>query len=159
VNLLHRIGFCLFIGLLWLVGGTLALARGGHTPALSGVNLPAHLRPGQPLPAGAICNWYPYSYSVCYGQWRTFYFTYDARQGTIVHVSTWLYERGLTAGDLILAWGQPTGYQAGPLPVLFWSGRYVYLIGRTFAPDNRVGALVWDTEPRGEPWRGFRSRQ
>lgn len=152
-------GALLLLSSLWLLLlGVIALSRGPVRPVE--IDLPGDLRPGQPMPGGAACSWYPVSYTVCYGQRRDFYFTYDARRGAIVHASTWFYERGLTIGALILAWGWPAGYRPGYVPAVLWPHRYVYVIGPQFGPEALVAAIIWDDGDgeRSQPWQGFRTR-
>lgn len=81
--------------------------------------------------------------------------TYD-RLGKVI-VDTDILNPQETAGDLLLAWGNPVGYQQQALGrYLYWPGRYVYIGGLEFSPDAKVGFIVYDdTATAHDAWRGF----
>ncbi len=125
------------------------------------VELPQHLLPGNPLPEDADCE--PGSYYV--GEWRhcrvlangiEVELTYDARLRQIVRTDSQFSEQ--TLGQLILAWGPPTGISRRyrwPIRIQ-WGSRYVYVYTDQFGPRNSAYAVHYTMEPRAAfPWTGF----
>jgi hypothetical protein len=123
------------------------------------LELPAALRPGSvwPRQSDASCAWYYYMGGPVSCHQGEFYFTYDPRSSVIEHTAWILPNQELTIGRLVLTWGQPVGIrQSGWLVSVYWPGRYVYVVGRSFMPDNWVDVVVWSTNDSADPWQGFR---
>src|SRR5258708_2137860 len=120
--------------------------------------------PGHLIPHDVICH-APYYYEdhlhlYCQptGDIRAHnvFITYDLREKVIVHTD--LLNPHKTAGELILAWGEPVGYRRESLGhYLYWPGRYAYFGERDFSPNNHVGFITYDdnTATGQEAWKGF----
>ncbi len=86
---------------------------------------------------------------------RNVYITYDMPEKIIVYTD--LLNPHKTAGDLILAWGDPIGYRQAALGrYLYWPGRYAYIVSADFGPNANVGFISYDDTATGqEAWKGF----
>jgi hypothetical protein len=123
------------------------------------LDLPVRVLPGSLIPRDANCDWSMVT------EYRLFchvnndgvpiHFNYDMRRGVVISVSVETGE--ITVGELILAWGEPTGYtKSGTAVQLYWGVRSVYLMSRVFTPSARAGYVFYTREPnRSQPWRGF----
>lgn len=65
-----------------------------------------------------------------------------------------------TLGDLMLAWGTPSGFaRSGDATLVFWNTRAAYLTPRSFRPESLVKYVRYgDAEVPPLPWRGFVSQ-
>ena len=77
--------------------------------------------------------------------------TIDSASRTIIQTS------GYSMGDLILAWGTPTGYsQIGRDINVIWGTRHAHLATCSFRPESYVEILTDYPDPvTASPWRGF----
>lgn len=81
--------------------------------------------------------------------------TYDGITQRIVYTS--ISTPNQTIGDLINAWGRPTGYtHTGESIVVFWSTRSAYLAPYSFKPQTLVKYVAYgDLLKQTAIWRGF----
>jgi hypothetical protein len=120
---------------------------------------PGYLLPGHRLPDNAQCTWAPHAGDtmLCriFLHDNLFYLTYNVTQKTIVRTA--MSASNETIGDLILAWGTPTGMQRFPWAVqVYWGTRSVYISARPFRPDNRTAFVSYNLNTVGAlPWQGF----
>lgn len=123
--------------------------------------------PGGDLPAGTMCR---QEYAEpdrlsCRAQSSPqgevdIYFSYDLKEQVIDHTSVSLPGDGIAVGDLVLAWGDPTGMrQYSSDRQVFWGRRSVYLGGPIYSPFSPVTFVSYDLrEPEDvQPWKGFRN--
>lgn len=66
-----------------------------------------------------------------------------------------------TMGDLLLAWGRPTGFiQDDEGIYVYWGARSAYLIGCSFWPGSHLESITYSLQATpAPPWRGFVRRQ
>jgi hypothetical protein len=144
--------------ILFLAISGAVLASRATLPAIT--QLPANILPGNPLPREAKCNWPPNrSAGVMYchvslGQNRV-YITYDPMREMIIRSSVEIDRE--TIGDLLAAWGTPTGLKRSRWSVqVQWGSRYVYAYGRPFVPENPIFFVFYGLEQDvNAPWTGF----
>ncbi len=149
----------LWIGVYVVLHGVITLASFQSTPAFA-LDPPDDLRPGRPVPTWSHCAWSgpgarvkaPDQVWMC-GEGPYHLYILD---GSIASVA--LSPPDVRLGDLIVAWGTPTGYKhANALQNIYWPGRFVYVADAPLSPQSPVRLVVWtDTVPIG-PWRGFSS--
>jgi hypothetical protein len=62
-------------------------------------------------------------------------------------------------GDLIAAWGTPTGTTRNETNIyIYWGARSALLYTRSLQPDSRVDFILYDLAPhQASPWPGFTS--
>jgi len=142
---------CLVVGMM----GVLAAARSTSAPVIRA--LPNYLLPGSPAPADVTCYPMHYGqcqYSVLYGD-DLVYLAFNGFRTKIV--SAVIPAHGQTIGDMILAWGMPTGFSQNGFNVeVSWGSRTAVLITCSFQPTSLVGYFRYDMEPvQVPPWRGF----
>jgi hypothetical protein len=135
------------------------LARTGAAPA-GLIDLPHHLLPGNPRAANATCT------ALHDGSFRCLvihddkelHLVYDAVSRMITGTTMSADEE--TIGDVLLAWGTPTGYtQKGPFIEVNWGTRSAYLFTCSFQPSSRLSTIAYELEARQvSPWRGFTNR-
>lgn len=119
--------------------------------------------PGQLMPSDVTCRAAYYFedhvhlYCQPLGDFRAsnVFFTYDRMEKIIVHTD--VLDPPETAGELILAWGDPVGYRQQAMGrYLYWPGRYVYFGGLEFSPNAKVGFIAYDDAIiSNDAWRGF----
>ncbi len=122
----------------------------------------AEFLPGSVVTQHMACDWYQRQDNgkgpLCYFKplpdeplWVSYY----VQSHQIVHAS--MLVTGKTAGDLVLAWGDPGGYTkvAGGL-YLYWQNRYAYVTGEVFSPGSPVGYIAFSADLNfAHPWSGF----
>ena len=123
--------------------------------------------PGHTLPYDLSCesayysmdNSHLYCRAVQGIQEGNLYITFDVREKIIVR--TTLLDPNKTIGELILAWGVPTGVSNLVLgKYVYWPGRYVFVASKVFSPGSPTGFLVYDNRANIEQlWTGFRNRR
>ncbi len=126
------------------------------------LELPNELRVNNMPPRQIACFWQESVMSggdlqmerMCdYGVYHLF-----IRHNLIQTVSLFVYARNVRLGDLVLAWGTPSGFKhQNMLSSVYWPGRYVYLVTRPIRPDSIVSVVVWDDNVQSSEWRGFTS--
>lgn len=132
------------------------------------LSLPPEYMPGQPQPPGVSCSSYggPYGpyyympYAFCTVD-KDIWLTLDYHAHTIMYSSIWLYERGLTAGDLVELYGLPLGTtRYGSSLDLVWQDRtaYVQTWQSGFSPLSRVYLVRYaGTDDKYTPWHGWQN--
>jgi hypothetical protein len=123
-------------------------------------SLPEQYFPGNSLPSTTDCTWPPYTPSytkycrIILG-YTTIFATYDVKQKMITRVS--YSGHGETVGDLIMAWGIPTGMKRLPWAMeVHWKNRVVYASLQPFSPKSRAVLIAYTLENEVVPaWKGF----
>jgi hypothetical protein len=124
-------------------------------------DLPERYRPGKPLPSDAACPkgrvdlWHVNCEASHLG--HRVHFTIQGSSMTIISSSIWMAD--FTIGDLILAWGMPTGFARNRYFInVYWGQRYALLLTETLRPDSRVKMVVYTrVDSPALPWHGFAS--
>jgi hypothetical protein len=123
-------------------------------------HLPEQFFPGNTLPSATDCMWPPYTPSdtkycrITLG-YTTVFATYDVKRKMITRVS--YSGQGETIGDLIMAWGTPTGMKRLPWAMeVHWKDRVVYASIQPFSPKSRAILIAYTLDYEAAPaWRGF----
>jgi hypothetical protein len=136
----------------------LAVVMVGRTSAIPPVlDLPQPYLPGNPLPRNVSCRVPGGEHIECFAELsvHVIYFTFDEETRMIKRtvVPAWEY----TLGQLIAAWGTPTGINRGDYTTyVVWNTRSALLYRSSIQPENRVNFIWYDLEPaQAAPWRGF----
>jgi hypothetical protein len=146
----------IFLSVTVLILGVGAIASAQALPQLP--ELPPAYLPGNPLPKDVSCsiaaNQYIISCSIRSGDDEIFFNSDSAK--TISH--TLIPAQKYTIGQVIAAWGTPTGITHRETQVyVHWGARSALLYTKAFQPDSIVEFIVYDLEPPpSSPWRGFR---
>jgi hypothetical protein len=147
-----------FVCLITSIASTIATARTGVVPLH--IDLPHGYLPGSPLPLlprDAECSQISSFYVSCHVQLigEEVYLTYELGTKMVVHTA--IRVREYTAGDLIVAWGIPTGItQSGSLTYLNWGNRSASVYTSSFGPGSRVKSIIYSfAQQQALPWRGF----
>ena len=126
------------------------------------IGLPDRLLPGKPLPSSAHCDWYMVNEHTLYcavtEDGVSVYLSFDIDRQMIRSASLPVHDK--VVGELILAWGEPTGVsKSGLSNQVYWGNRSIVLISTPFSPDTRVGFVFYSQTPyTAGPWRGFANR-
>ncbi len=155
--LLFKVANILLLSLIPLTVSVLIVSRMGvpseiYTP-------PQAYLPGNPLPPlsdDACDQLSPYSRScLMHLQNHDIYWHYEP--GTRKIIRTTIAANETTIGDLIIAWGTPTGFdQYGASIVVSWGTRSALLVTHSFQPYSQIRFIDYDTEPlKRSPWYGF----
>lgn len=138
-----------------LVLAAIALVRTDTIPQL--VDLPPLYRPGRPLPQDVACTTddEPTFCAITY-QGHSVSLDYDPSTQMIIHSS--LPIPGYTLGQLMLAWGTPTGMRwLNHTIYIYWGSKVAVLDGPSFQPHTTVQAIVYVWYGYNEArWPGFR---
>ena len=120
---------------------------------------PQMVLPGNPLPRFAgedACDKFAPVNMIC-GEidGRKIYWSYESETQKIVR--TIILAAEYTIGELILAWGIPTGFDRyGTSIFVSWEARSAHLMTDFFHPYSRVRFIQYDLEPpQRSVWRGF----
>ena len=156
IRLVIAFGGCLAL----CVVGTVSVARAGRHFSI--FTLQERLLPGHPLPADTTCrepvtkNQSCTSYRVSVGG-KEIYLAIDQSGQKIADTVYSAHE--YTIGELILAWGLPSGFtQYGSAVQVYWDRRFAYLITCSFQPDSHVELISYSlTSSQAPPWRGFKT--
>lgn len=151
------------------------VARTGITPTIS--EPPQHLLPGNVQPKDIHCGasadetCYPPIDAHCYVSADANCFTSASIQqnGKVVYLTidiasrmiafTSIPNQGDMIGDLILAWGTPSGFtQYKQYIDVYWGTRNAHLTTCSFRPESYVDHIIYSrTNPiPASPWRGFK---
>jgi hypothetical protein len=156
--LLFKIVTILLLSLIPLTGSILIISRIGIPSPIYAP--PQAYLPGNILPRYSeedVCVSLPTYNSSCLGhlQGHDIYCDYEAGTHKIIRTTVSAEESAI--GDLILAWGTPTGFdQYDTSIVVSWGTRSALLVTNSFQPNSRVRFIAYDTEPlKRSPWRGF----
>lgn len=124
------------------------------------VNLDPQFLPGSPRPDESYCDshmtWGDVQYCNEFPNTEAgVSFAFDRRKKMITHTSTLGF--GLTIGDLITLWGQPTGYRIGGWAVqVYWGNRSAYMVAGTFGPQSDIIFINYEyATDKSLPWSGF----
>ena len=160
--LLFKVANILFLSMIPLTASVLIVSR-MNVPSKIYTPPQAYL-PGNPLPRFAgkdSCDKFAPINMVCNGPvfGQKIYWYYEL--GTRRIVRTGISASEYTIGDLILAWGTPTGFdQYGTSIIVSWGARSALLVTNSFQPYSRVRFIEYDLEPyRRSRWRGFVGRK
>jgi hypothetical protein len=122
--------------------------------------LPEQFFPGNSLSSTSDCMWPPYSpgdtkYCRITLGYTTVFATYDVTRRMITRVS--YSGNGETIGELIMAWGTPTGMKRLPWAMeVHWKNRVVYASLQPFNPKSRAVLIAYTLDNEAVPaWRGF----
>ncbi len=125
-------------------------------------SFPSDSQPGGPLPQFASCDYHNFYGGIAYCRFGDFFsasYDYTAHKIECIYHSQGF--NGLTVGDLILAWGQPTGIEfSGYSTTLYWGNKLAYVsYNHKFTPSSLVTFTAWCNDQRhGSPWRGFQTK-
>src|SRR5262249_20378203 len=114
------------------------------------------------LPGDAYCNRHPSDdytiYCTTADKGNSVYFVYSTVRHMIVDIAASGHDK--TIGELIVAWGMPTGAKYSELGAqVYWGTRSVYLVTTDFNPGTPVNYVSYSLEPHAVPaWMGFISR-
>jgi hypothetical protein len=156
--LLLKVTIILLLSLMLLTSSNVNVPSSGihaeiYTP-------PEMVLPGHPLPRFAgkdACDKFAPVNMIC-GELdgRKIYWSYELATRRIVR--TGISANEYVIGDLILAWGTPSGFdQFGSSIYVSWGTRSALLTGRLLYPDSRIRFIEYDLDPpKRSPWRGFR---
>jgi hypothetical protein len=158
IPLLPKIMGLLFLCLVLFSLGVMSVAR---TQAIPKILIPVQTYlPGNIIHSfskDADCHRYQYQYFSCQirvvGQ--DIFFDYELGSRRIVR--TTIQARQYKIGELVTAWGYPTGFtRNGTTFVIFWGIRSAVLYTSSLRPDSQIQSIGYDWEPqRSSPWRGF----
>ena len=146
----------IFLGFTMLVLGVVINARKGTTPHPP--DLPQRFLPGNPLPSEIVCMALVDEHDPrCLFRLSDddVHFNFDAE--THIIVRTIIPAQKYTVGDLMAAWGTPTGITRNETNVyIYWGIRSALLYTRSLQPDSRVDFILYDRDqPQAAVWRGF----
>ena len=120
---------------------------------------PQRVLPGSPLPRFAgedACDKFAPVNMIC-GELdgQKIYWSYESKTQKIVR--TIILAAEYTIGDLILAWGTPTGFDRyGTAIFVSWEARSAHLMTDFFHPYSPIRFIQYDLEPpQRSVWRGF----
>ena len=130
--------------------GTISKILGPPRPYLPGNSLPL-------LPKDAECNHFENDIIFCivHELGQGVYIGYEASTRMIIH--TGLKTNESKIGELIVAWGLPTGFnQYDDSIFVYWGTRSAVLYTDSFRPESLVQFIRYDLEPQqASAWRGF----
>jgi hypothetical protein len=165
-GIVRKLAFCVLGGLIFTVLiSTAVIVLAGQTPSPNindTVDIPEKYHPGNTLPHDATCDWHPASEKTlyCYVEVNgaPIYMAYDMARNKILDVAATAHDA--TVGDLITAWGRPTGVIRWSVSVqVFWGTRSAYVMSGAFTPSSHASFISYSTDVRDvEPWQGFRNR-
>jgi hypothetical protein len=123
---------------------------------------PSRYLPGNPRPQHVPCTASPdeRTYSVCTAEVFPYKIYVSLDEGKPIIVMTLVPGDGYALGQLILAWGTPTGIaQDSHSAYIYWGTRVASLPTRSFRPDGQIDYIQYDLFPsKASPWRGFTLR-
>jgi hypothetical protein len=144
-----------FTALTMLILSVVMIVRTVPFPPI--LDLPERYLPGNPFPKDALfpsINYGNYP-SIVYYQNKKITLAYDVSTDRITATSISTHE--YTIGDLITAWGTPTGItQNGDYTWVYWGTCSAFLLPSSFQPTSRVAVIMYTLEQyQSSPWRGF----
>ena len=173
IALVGRLTILVFCCVIVPVFSVVGLARIGAAPAI--IELPQNLLPGKVPPSDARCGGddtcYPPVDSHCYesgdaggGCVSSAAIQYnDQKIALLIDIAsrtialTSISAPGYSMGDLILAWGTPTGFSQFDRDIdVYWGARSTHLVTCLFRPESRVDVITFYRNPAfATPWHGF----
>ncbi len=159
-----KITLCtMFCSTLLVVGASSMAQTGAIRPI---IEPPQEYLPGSPFPGSPeniACDNYPTNQLTgmsCLVHISDFdvYFYYGQDSNSIFR--TIIPAKEYAIGELILAWGTPTGFDRyGDGIVVSWGTRSANFNAQSFQPTNQIGFITYDLTPfKRSPWRGFGRR-
>ena len=149
----------IFLSLIVSVLSVLAVARTSTIPEIWSV--PESYLPGNSLPVlpqYASCFEAEYLYRTCivHLSSHTIYLSFEPNSRQIIHAV--MPARNYKIGELVIAWGDPTGItQYSGSVFVYWGTRSAVLYTHSFRPENRVEFIRYDfQEQQASTWRGFK---
>jgi hypothetical protein len=139
------------------VVGVIAVARTGS--AVSVTEPPQRLLPGNPIVPEAVCD------ASRDGEYRCFvrqgdqviWLAYDGASQAITATAFSVFEE--TLGELLAAWGTPTGVaEQGDWIAVYWGTRSAHLPECRVQPGSPVGYIEYGQKSKSarmSAWRGF----
>jgi hypothetical protein len=123
-------------------------------------DLDPRFSPGHTLPPNSYCDW---QFAVADTQYCTAELDTEERISMDVNSKTGLITRtnvsshGMTVGDLMLIWGEPSGYsRSGIVFQVYWQNRSVYITTSALSPHSPVVFISYDLDrPQQLPWSGL----
>ena len=156
--LLFKVAIILLLSLMLLTSSNVDVSSGGSPAEI--YSPPEMVLPGHPLPrfaGGKSCDKFAPVNMICGEvEGRKIYWYYELATRRIVR--TGISANEYVIGDLILAWGTPSGFdQFGSSIYVSWGTRSALITGRLLYPDSRIRFIEYDLDPpKRSPWRGFR---
>jgi hypothetical protein len=143
-----------FVALTTLAIGVIGVSRLQTFRAV--IDLPQDILPGSPVPyeADPALHGGMLAHQLTINGFNV-QLAYDSEHELIVRAQ--IAENAYTIGDLILAWGTPSGFARSGRDVdVYWGRRGVYLNTCSFRPDSRVQYIAhYIDEQTASFWRGF----
>jgi hypothetical protein len=125
--------------------------------------LPSQYMPGSALPLTARCRWNGYGQGdivPCQDRLSrsTVYIAYDVERKIIIRAL--VSASGQSVGEMILAWGRPTGIRRYSRSAeVQWGIRSIFVSTYPFEPNNRSSFIFYDLQPdSATTWTGFASK-
>ncbi len=144
-----------------MIMGDLLPARQKEVSAYEG--LVPEMLPGNPVPSNFCCctgDFHGEALITCRVNRNSpaegaIWIAYDVHKNMILY--TTVIGPTQTAGDLILAWGVPTGYlHVHQGHFIVWPDRYAYVIDRFFSPSSKISFIQYGGKlPDQTSWQGF----
>jgi hypothetical protein len=159
LSLLFKVTIILLFSLLLLTLSNLSISSSGRYAEI--YTPPQAYLPGNPLPEFAgkdACDKFVPTNMICGElEGRKLYWYYELATRRIVR--TGISASEYTVGDLILAWGTPSGFdQFGTSIYVSWGTRSALLVTRSLQPNSQIQFIEYDLDPpKRSVWRGFRS--
>ena len=160
IPLQAKVVIVMLLSLMLLVLSILSAARTETVPdihVLDEIYLPGNVLPQ--LPKDAECFDLAYLYRSCLisvlGQ--KIYLNYEPSSRMMVH--TGYRTKEYSIGELIVAWGFPTGIaQHDTFTFVNWERRSAIIYSKSFEPESRVAFIQYDLEEQpSSVWEGFRT--
>jgi hypothetical protein len=154
----RNIAVVVFAGWTMLVLGVVMSARTGATPHAP--DLPQRFLPGNPLPGEAACMTLSDEHiprCVVHQADYDVYFNFNA--DTRIISRTVIPAQQYTLGELMAAWGNPTGLTWNETNIyIYWGTHSALLYASSFQPNSRVDFILYELERKqAAPWPGFTS--
>src|SRR5690349_16644902 len=143
--LLFKVAFILLFALILLTSSGLSVLSSGSPTKI--YTPPQMVLPGNPLPRFAgedACDKFAPINMICGElEGRKFYWYYELATRRIVRTGVSASE--YVIGDLVLAWGTPSGFdQFGTTIIVSWETCSALLTGRLLHPDSRIRFIEYD---------------
>jgi hypothetical protein len=147
------------VGWTIIVLGVVIRGRMGAAPHVP--DLPQRFLPGNPLPGEAACTRYSNELILrCVVHLADYDVVFSLDAGMSFIHSTLIPAQKYTAGDLVAAWGAPTGITWDETNIyLYWETRSALLDTGSLQPDSRVDYILYELAAPlpAAPWPGFTS--
>jgi hypothetical protein len=115
--------------------------------------------PGGAIPSSAYCDWqFALSDSrYCFAESAGDHISLDVNRSSGIIDRTTVSGHGLTIGDLILTWGEPSGYsKSGIAFLVYWRNQSAYITASSLSPRTPIVFISYDLQtPQQLPWAGL----